>query len=422
MNENLKELLHRSEEYAENTLSLQAAASVLPKELANLGGQISEVTAEGYPSNRFHSGTKFVDKIEIACIQAAQTAFNAKYANVQPLSCSMANIAVISALIKPGEKILSLGLKEGGHLTHGSKASLTGRMFDVSHYHLVEDRIDMNLVDEIAKKVRPRLIIAGASSYTRKIDFSTFREVADRNGALLMADVSHTSGLVVAGLIPSPIDHAHITTTSTYKQLYGPKGGLVLSGRDSDKHLAETRNPLSEVLDRSVFPSFQGTPDFAQIAMKAAALEAANTPVFFDRMKKVLDLAKVFEKEFYRLGLNLVSGGTDTHMLVIDLSEHVHSGKEIEKALEDVGIIANRNLIPGDKKSAKETSGLRIGTNVVAYRGLTRQVVTDVARIIGDVIKNPYANSSTKKERLEAIKSICKEFPLRAKADSSSTS
>lgn len=411
----LASVLEQSRRYEEETISLQAAASIVPRFIANFGSNLSEITAEGYPNHRFHSGSKYVDEIESNCIEQAKLAFKARYANVQPLSCSMANIAVLTSLLRPGDRILSLELKHGGHLSHGAPVSLAAQLYDIHTYSLTNSVLDYDLIRERALATKPNLIICGASAYPKTICFEKFRMIADEVGAILLADISHIAGLVAAGVIESPIDHAHVTTTSTYKQLFGPRGGLILAGADFQSVAPRINKPIDKLLQKGVFPGLQGTPDFRQISQKALALKAAQTQVFKDRMSRVLELANSMARKFCAEGLSVLCGGTETHMVILDLSANGVTGFQAEKVLESVGILANRNLIPGDQRSPRETSGLRFGTNIVAYRDFDDLAMNDLAKIISSLLLNPELKELTAIRK--SVDSICQAYPLRANED-----
>ena len=388
---------------ASASISLQAAMSALPADLC-FDQFLSEVTAEGYPGYRYHAGSSLVDEVENFAIQNAQDLFCARFANVQPLSCSLANIATFTALARPGSAILSLGLADGGHLSHGAPPSLTAKLFDISHYGLKGDQIDFDEVLRIAKEVRPKIIVAGASSFPLQLNYAEFAAIALTVDAELVADVSHVAGLIAAGLIDSPIPHATVVTTSLYKQLFGPRGGLILSDADPSSN-------RSKLLDKSVFPGVQGTPDFHQIAMKGVALLKAQTPPFRLLMNRVLSLASTMADEFVDNGIRLVCGGTETHMLLLDLRSHKVSGAKIEKILEECGVLANRNLIPGDVQSPRNPSGLRIGTNSIAYRNFDSESARQLAASISSILKEP--DSPDPRNRLKMlVGALTNRFPL----------
>jgi len=406
----LNRLAAESATFAERNISLQAAASVLPTRIALAGSTLSEITAEGYPGMRFHSGTSIVDEIERRTIESAKFLFGAEYANVQPLSCTIANIAALRALVNPGGTVLSHELSHGGHLSHGAKANISSDLFRVRHYGLTDGVLDYEAVHAIAKETRPSVIICGASSYPRKICYRRFRQIADDVGALLLADVSHVSGLIASGKIDSPIPWAHVVTTSTYKQLYGPRGGLILSSTPTTT-IPHSGMQIAAALDRSVFPGIQGTPDYRQILQKGLALQAAMQETFKDRMELVLNLATELCNTIRERGLRVASGGTDTHMVLIDLRGRRESGKEIELALEQVGVLTNRNLVPNDPRPAREASGLRLGTNTAAYRNIDPETIHIIGNMICDVIFEPHADVGA---HSEIVAAICSRFPLRA--------
>jgi glycine hydroxymethyltransferase len=366
------------------TLAMVSYASLAaPSVLAAGGAALSNVAAEGYPKARYHPGTARFDEVEDLAVERARHLFRAWYANVQPHSCSSANLTVLAALIPPGGTLLGLDLDAGGHLTHGSPASVTGRHYHAVHYGLDSSgQIDYAQAAELAAKHRPQVLIAGASAYPRRLDFHRFRAIADSVGAYLVADISQISGLVAAGEHPSPIDVAHITTTCTYKQLGGPHGGLILSGVEHESLGPDGRTTLARLLQRAVFPQFQCTPSPAVIAAKARALGLASTPEFRRTMRLVVDDAAALADELSGLGYRILTGGTDNHMVVVDLRERGLTGVVAERALEDCGILANRNRIPGDAKPPLVASGLRLGTNILAQRGMGPDETRKCARLV----------------------------------------
>ena len=398
----------QSAESAEQYLSLQAAASILPTHIASAGPELAEITAEGYPGNRYHSCTPEIDQIELLTIDYAKNLFGADHANVQPLSCSAANIASMSAMVPRGGKILSMDLHHGGHISHGSKTHISSALYEFEYYGSSNGLIDYDQVRDLTKKYQPHLIICGASSYPREISYKIFREVADEFGALLLADISHIAGLVASGFVESPIKYAHVTTTSTYKQLYGPRGGLILLGPNSDA-FHETGIDRCRAIDRALFPGLQGTPDYRQILQKGLALEAALSLDFRNLMQSVVELAKVLSSVFMAKGLKLIGDGTDTHMVLVDLCDQHKTGKQIEEALSKIGILANRNLIPNDSQPPSKTSGIRFGTNTAAYRRISAETMQGIANTICDVIARPNHNT---REKAAYIKDICERFPI----------
>jgi pyochelin synthetase len=420
-------LLEREHARQEDTLMMVAASSVAPPSvLACAGSSLANLTMEGYPGARYHAGAEFADGIERLAIARACTLFGAQAANVQPHSGSSANLAVLMGLLQPGDTILGLDLDCGGHLTHGSRASVTGRYFrSVSYRTGADGRLDYEQIAALAAEHRPDVIIAGASAYPRRIDFARFRAIADAAGAYLIADISHIAGLVAAGLHPSPVDEAHVTTTSTYKQLYGPRGGLILLGRDAGTPGPDGRTPLRALLDRAVFPLAQGTPDLGNVAAKARAFDAAARPEFRERMALLTADAKAIAMQFERRGLSIVTGGTDTHMVLADLRPAGITGAEAEAALEACGIVVNKNRVPGDRTPARVTGGLRIGTNTLAARGITPATAARCADLIADVIgelrTTPASSASGSGRSLSqetvarvraAVKQICTSHPL----------
>lgn len=405
-----------------DTLTMVASCSIAhPSVLACEAMPVVNVTAEGYPSKRYHAGCEFVDGIEQLAIDRAKEAFKAQYANVQPHCATSANFIVTARLLKPGDRILGMELQYGGHLTHGSKASFSGQYFDAVGYGLDEQGfIDYEQVARLAHECRPKLIICGATAYPRLIDFQRFRQIADEVGAFLLADISHTAGLVVAGLHPSPIDHAHFTTTCTHKQLFGPRGGLILMGRDYLSPAPDGKGTLSDLIQRAVFPFFQGAPILNAMAAKARALAVATTPEFKVLARRIVADSHSLAQCFSNLGYRVVSGGSSNHIVLLDVAARGLTGVIAERALEESRIVVNKNRIPGDTKSALITSGLRLGTNTVAARGmgademrvcaeLTHLVLTSV-EVIGE---REYHLDSTVRELVRAeVKQLCRRFPI----------
>lgn len=321
------------------SLNLQAASSVaLPSVLAASSSCITNLTLEGYPGHRFHTGAIYADQIENIAIERSKSVFHAQYANVQPLSGAIANHCIIFGLLKNDDTILGMSLDAGGHLTHGARVSIVGKHFNAVAYGVDENnQIDYNRVADMAKKYSPKLIICGASAYPRLIDYRIFREIAERVGSLLLADISHIAGLIAAGLIPSPIDFAHFTTTSTYKQLYGPRGGLILMGQDyAESYHGST---LFKLIQSSVFPGCQGTPDFSKILAKAAMLREIQQPWFVSMMKRVIETSACISEQLSMKGYDVISGGTENHMVLINtVSSKNLSGVIASKALEDCAL------------------------------------------------------------------------------------
>lgn len=418
----LAELLDDDVARQRTTLAMVASASIAhPSVLAAAGSALSNVTAEGYPGARYHPGAVFFDEIERLAVDRAKAAFGARYANVQPHSCSSANIGVLTSLLAPGGVLLGLDLDSGGHLTHGSAASMTGRHFTAVHYGLDDaGLIDYDAAAELARTHRPTVIIAGASAYPRTIDFHRFREIADMVGAYLVADVSHIAGLVVTGEHPSPIDVAHITTTSTYKQLGGPRGGLILIGSEHDTLGPDGRTTLAQLVQRGVFPRSQGTPDPAAIAAKARALDLVVQPEFKQTTRRIVDNAQALAAALSGAGHRVLTGGTDNHMVLLDLLGRGMSGVVAERALEECGILANRNRIPGDTRPPLVTSGLRLGTNILAQRGMGVPEMARCAHLLEAVLTATSPLSDTRyrlpgdvRDLVRAeVAQLCAAFPL----------
>ncbi|AYG79091.1 Serine hydroxymethyltransferase [Streptomyces hundungensis] len=418
----LADLLDAEVRDQDTMLAMIASASIAaPSVLAAGGSALSNVTAEGYPGARYHPGAANFDEVERLAVDRAKLLFGARYANVQPHSCSSANLAVLSALIPPGGTLLGLGLDAGGHLTHGSPASVTGRHYRAVPYGLDENgRIDYGQVAELAAEHRPAVLIAGASAYPRALDFARFREIADAVGAYLLADISHIAGLVAAGEHASPIDHAHVTTTSTYKQLGGPRGGLILSGRDHRAPGPDGRTPLDRLMQRAVFPQNQGTPAPAAIAAKARAFALAAEPRFAETARLTVAGARALAAELSALGHRVLTGGTDNHMVLIDLRGTGLTGVVAERALEECGILVNRNRIPDDTRPPLVTSGLRLGCNILAQRGMGPEHMRECAELMHAVLAattalgdNDYRVDPHERIRLrEQVRALCVRHPL----------
>lgn len=420
----LYNLLEQEYQRQTDTLTLVAASSMAsPAILACEGSIASNVTTEGYPGARFHAGCKVIDDIENLAIDRAKTAFRACYANVQPHSGSSANMSVLLSLLEPGDTILGMELNSGGHLTHGAKASLSGQYFHVVNYGVDEHGyIDYEQVYSLAMKHRPRMIFCGASAYPRCIDFARFRSIADEVNAILLADISHIAGLVVAGEHPSPIDHAHITTTSTYKQLYGPRGGLILMGKDYEQLAPDGRQTLSSFVQRAVFPFFQGTPHLSAIAAKARALSWVTTPEFALLARRIICCAQALAKTFTQLNYQVLTGGTDNHLMLLDVSACNLTGVAVERALEACNIIVNKNRIPGDMRPATIASGIRLGTNNVAFRGMEDREMVQCVHLIDQVITflikqrgtDAHLDVPLQQQVLAEVKALCDRFPIPA--------
>jgi glycine hydroxymethyltransferase len=360
-----------------------------------MGSCLTNKYAEGYPGKRYYGGCQVVDEIENLAIDRLCKLFGAEYANVQPHSGAQANAAVMLAILKPGDRILGFDLSHGGHLTHGSSVNFSGKLYDPYFYGVEPDSgtIDMNKVADKAKEVKPKLIICGASSYSREWDFKRFREIADEVGAILLADVSHTAGLIAAKLMNSPIPHCHIVSSTTHKTLRGPRGGVIMIGRDFDNPFGIT-NPkgeirkMSELIDSAVFPGTQGGPLEHVIAAKAVAFGEALTDNFVTYQKQVKANAQAMAKAFVDRGYYIVSGGTDNHLMLIDLRNKGISGKKAEITLGKVDITVNKNMVPFDDKSPFITSGIRIGTPAITSRGMQEADMEKIVAWIDDTLMN----------------------------------
>lgn len=418
----LYDLLEQEYRRQTTVLTLVAASSIAdPSTLICEGMTVSNVTTEGYPGARFHAGCQVVDEIEQMAIDRAKEVFHAQYANVQPHSGTSANEVVLFSLLEPGDTIMGLELASGGHLTHGARASISGRYFRSVGYGLTSDGlIDYDQIHWLATKYRPKLIICGASAYPRIIDFKRFRQIADAVGAFLLADISHIAGLVVTGEHPSPIDDAHFTTTSTYKQLYGPRGGLILMGKDAGQPISSGRKTLAELIQKAVFPSFQGTPHLHTIAAKARALARVTSPAFKRLAHRIVTDAKCLAQSLAEQDYSILTGGTDNHIVLVDVLASGLTGVVAERALEECQIIVNKNRIPGDQKSAQVSSGIRLGTNSLALREMEEREMVQCADLIHYVLSNVVPASDTAYTLADEIKrsvqadvtQLCLRFPI----------
>lgn len=372
----------------------------------------SFTTVEGYPNKRYHAGVVNIDAIEMLAIERSKKLFKCSYANVQPHSGTQANQATMLAFLKPGDKILSMSLKAGGHLSHGAKSNFSGKWFNIINYGVREEDglIDYEEVENLCLTHQPRLIIVGGSSYTRVIDFLRFRTIADKIGAYLMADVAHFSGLIASGLYPNPFPHCHVVTTTTNKNLRGPRGGLILS---NDLHLEQD-------LNTSVFPGIQGGPLPEFITAKAVTFLEALQPEFKQYSESVLQNARVLAHTLQEMGYKIVSGGTDTPLVVVDLREQGITGDNASKALEAVGVSCNKNMVPGDPTNPSITSGVRFGTSAITTRGLQKEHVVEIAMIIANVfecVRNTGKVDSFFNKIRKQVKKISDQFPLYTQPD-----
>jgi len=366
-----------------------------PDVMEATGSILTNKYAEGYPGKRYYGGCEVVDQIEQLAIDRAKKLFGAAYANVQPHSGSQANTAVFHAFLKPGDRILGFDLSHGGRLTHGSPVNFSGRLYK-AHFYGVEKStglLNYDTIMSIAKEVRPKMLIAGASAYSRDIDYSKFREIADEVGAFLLADISHPSGMIATGLLSNPMPHCHVVTTTTHKTLRGPRGGLIMMGQDFDNPFGltlknGTYQKMSHLLNMAVFPGNQGGPLEHVIAAKAIAFQEALQPSFKVYMQQVQKNAQAMAAAFVSKGYHLISGGTDNHMMLIDLRNKDISGKVAEQALVKAEITTNKNMVPYDDKSPFVTSGIRVGTAAITTRGLKEDDMGGIVNLIDEVIQN----------------------------------
>jgi glycine hydroxymethyltransferase len=370
--------------------------------LEAVGSVLTNKYAEGYPGKRYYGGCEFVDEVERLAIDRAKQLFDAEHANVQPHSGANANLAAYLALLEPGDRILGLSLAEGGHLTHGHAVNFSGRLFEPHFFGVDTDTglIDYDHVAARAEEVRPKGIIAGASAYSRQMDYARFREIADSVGAYLFADIAHPAGLVATGLHPSPIPHAHVTMTTTHKTLRGPRGGMILCGEEQAK-----------AIDKSVFPGFQGGPLMHVIAGKAVAFGEALSPDFRRYSARIIENANAMADALIARGLPIVSGGTDTHLMLVDVGAIGLSGRKAEKLLDRVGITCNKNTIPGDTRPPTQASGIRLGTPAVTTRGFGAEDCRVVANFIADILEAP--DDETRQQRIaDEVREMMTRFPL----------
>ncbi len=398
--------IEKEENRLASTLELIASENVVSEAvLAATGSVLTNKYAEGYPGKRYYGGCEFVDEVERLAVERAKELFKVDYANVQPHSGTQANMAVLLSVLKTGDRIMGMSLDSGGHLSHGAPVSFSGCLFE-NHPYTVNRKTELLDYEEIArqvKKVKPGMIICGASSYPRIIDFAVFRKIADSVNAYLMADIAHIAGLVVAGLHPSPVGFAHFITSTTHKTLRGPRGGLILAGKEHGR-----------LLDRMIFPGIQGGPLMHVIAAKAVAFKEAQRPEFKDYQVQVVKNSRRLAENLEKDGFRLVTGGTDNHLLLVDLTKKNITGAEVEKLLESIGISTNKNMIPFDPLDAVRTSGLRLGTPAVTSRGMKEDQMETIAGLISDAVTfraNPVKISAVKKR----VKDLCREFPLNSR-------
>jgi len=366
------------------------------------GSILTNKYAEGYPKKRYYGGCEFVDSVESLAITRAKELFGADHVNVQPHSGTQANMAVYFSVLSPGDTIMGMSITHGGHLTHGSPVSFSGKLYNVISYGVTRDtqRIDYDGVERLARDNRPKMIVVGASAYPRIIDFPRFRSIADDVGAYLMVDMAHIAGLIASGLHPDPVPHAEFVTSTTHKTLRGPRGGLILCKKE-----------FARVVDRCVFPGIQGGPLMHIIAAKAVAFKEALSPEFKDYQRQILSNASTLAEELQKRGYELVAGGTDTHLVLIDLTKTDLTGRVAEEALDEAGITVNKNEIPFDSRGPVITSGIRIGTSAVTTRGMKESEMRVIADFISQVLSDVSNRSNLKRIR-DMVFDLCKRFPL----------
>ena len=413
------DLIQKEEDRQINGIELIASENFAsPEVMRATGSVLTNKYAEGYPGKRYYGGCEVVDDIEDIAINRAKELFGAEYANVQPHSGSQANTAVFSAFLKPNDSILGFDLSHGGHLTHGSPVNFSGQLYKAHFYGVEKEtgRLDYDKIHMIASRVKPKMIIAGASSYSRDMDFKKFRNIADEVGAFLMADIAHPAGLIASGLLSDPLPFCDVITTTTHKTLRGPRGGLILMGKDFENPFGITLKngslrKMSHLINMSVFPGNQGGPLEHVIAAKAIAFGEALEPKFKDYMKSVQTNASLMADLFIEKGYNVISGGTDNHMLLIDLRNKNITGKDAEEILAKAEITVNKNMVPFDDKSPFITSGIRIGTAAITTRGLKENDIEKVVHFIDSVLKNHMDESIIEKISSE-VKKMMSPFPL----------
>ncbi|MBQ6991370.1 MAG: serine hydroxymethyltransferase [Clostridia bacterium] len=395
------ETIEKELERQRNKIELIASENVVSDSVMEaMGSYMTNKYAEGYPMHRYYGGCECVDVVEDIARDRLKEIFRAEYANVQPHSGAQANMAVYFAILEPGDTVLGMNLSHGGHLSHGSKVNFSGKLYNFIPYGVDEKtgRIDYDEVERLAIENKPKLILAGASAYPREVDFKRFREIADKTGSLFMVDMAHIAGLVAAGLHQNPVEYADFVTSTTHKTLRGPRGGIILCKEEYGK-----------AIDKAVFPGIQGGPLMHVIASKAVCFGEALKPEFKEYQAQVIKNAKVLAEELVKLGFNLVSGGTDNHLILVDLRNKGITGKELEERLDEIGITLNKNSVPFDTEKPTITSGVRIGTPAVTTRGFKEQEMVKIAKLINMTVEK----YEDKKEEIKAeVAKLCAQFPL----------
>jgi len=416
----LYSIIQKEQEREHNTLELIASenfASTAVLEAA--GGIMTNKYAEGYPGKRYYGGCEHVDEAEDLARERLKKLFNVKYANVQPHSGSQANMATFMTFLEIGDTVMGLDLSHGGHLTHGSPVNFSGQLYNFISYHVDKDsgRVDFDEVSSLAKQYKPKMIICGGSAYPRFIEFNKFYEIAKENGAYLMADIAHPSGLIAAGMHPSPVEFCDVITSTTHKTLRGPRGGIIMMGKDKENTWGRVApksgrvKMMSELLDSSVMPGMQGGPLMHIISAKAIAFGEALKEDFKEYAQQIVNNAKTMAESFMELGYDLVSDGTDTHVILIDLTNKNISGKKAEKVLENTGITVNKNMVPFDQRSPFITSGIRVGTPAITTRNMGKEEMKNIVSMIDSVIKDPDNNENTHRIKAEVI-NLCESYPI----------
>jgi len=408
--------LHRQK----NTLEMIASENFTSRMVMQaVGSVLTNKYAEGYPGKRYYGGCEFVDEAENLARDRLKRLFGAEYANVQPHSGSQANMAVLMTFLEPGDTVMGLDLSHGGHLTHGSPVNFSGQLYNFISYHVraKTGRVDFKQVLELAKAHKPKLIICGGSAYPRYIEFETFREIADKTGAFLMADIAHPAGLIASGLHPSPMPFCDVVTTTTHKTLRGPRGGMIMMGKDRENpwrkiapKSGRVKN-ISELIDSMVMPGIQGGPLMHIISAKAVAFGEALDPSFKRYTSHIVQNAKCIAEEMMKRNYDVISGGTDTHLVLIDLTKKDVSGKKAEQSLEKAGITVNKNMVPFDKRSPLVTSGIRIGTSAITTRGMQTNQMKIIAEMIDLIVKN-YDDEKKIKSVRDQVRELSNDFPL----------
>ncbi len=389
--------------------------------LEAVGTPLTNKYAEGYPGKRYYGGCEFVDVVEDLARNRVKQLFGAEYANVQPHSGSQANMAVYFTFVKPGDKLMGMNLSHGGHLTHGSPVNFSGQMYNFVAYGVNKDTgyIDYNEVEDVAKREKPKMITVGASAYSRNIDYKIFREIADKVGAFLFADIAHPSGLIAADLLNDPVPHCHVVTSTTHKTLRGPRGGLILLGKDFDNPFglvapkSGRTKRMSELLDSMVIPGIQGGPLMHVIAGKAVAFKEALQPDFKVYAQQIIKNAQTLAAKLVKSGFYIISNGTDNHLMLVDLRSKGVTGKDAQEALDEAGITVNKNAVPFDDKSPLITSGIRIGTPALTTRGMKEGEMEYIGDLINEVIEN-IGKPDVYKSVAKRVEELCVKFPLYA--------